>query len=79
MTGPEHFKLGEQILADAKDAKPDADRADVELFLRFAEAHFAAAEAAATAEAARLDEPIMGDLPTPWGRVLFSDPGEDRS
>jgi hypothetical protein len=49
MTGPEHYKAAEEILAAAKDSRPDADVDNVLVFLRFAEVHAALALAAATA------------------------------
>jgi hypothetical protein len=46
MTGPEHYAEAERILAEAKDCDPDADRADVALYLEFAKVHVALASKA---------------------------------
>ena len=70
MIGPEHYLEAEQILAEAKDADSDADRADIELYLRFAEVHATLALAAATADAGGLvkNEQLTGL--TPWAKAV---------
>jgi hypothetical protein len=59
MTGPEHYRQAEQILAEAENSAPDASCDDVALMLQFANTHFTAATAAATALRAAL--PLIGD------------------
>ena len=53
MTGPEHYREGERLLAEAKAEHPHAIEAEdipaYALLIAEANAHFAAAQAAATA------------------------------
>lgn len=49
MTGPEHYREAEKILAACKDADADAATADVAILLRFADVHATLAVAAALA------------------------------
>jgi hypothetical protein len=49
MTGPEHYRQAEQILAEAENSAPDANCDDVALLLKFAQVHATLALAAATA------------------------------
>lgn len=71
MNGSGHYALAAQLLAEAKDADPDAERADVMLLLKFAEIHMGLAQAAATALGAVL--PLVGgdsDEVTGWARMI---------
>jgi hypothetical protein len=74
MTGPEHYREADRILAVAKDADPDANRDDVALLLKFAEVHATLALAAATAEAGDLTTrggvDALGRPASPWAHVL---------
>jgi hypothetical protein len=81
VTGPEHYKAGEQLLASAQKwenadfgwmatmsveeriARRTADIAE-------AQAHFTAAQAAATVEAAGLDQPSGSGVPSPWAIAM---------
>jgi hypothetical protein len=49
MTGPEHYKEAENILARAADADPDSANDDVRMLVEFAQVHATLALAAATA------------------------------
>lgn len=74
MTGPDHFRNGERLLAEAKKTHPFSIEAEdipaYALLVAQANAHFAAAQAAATALAAAL--PLVGDdqQVTDWGRAV---------
>lgn len=52
MTGPEHYREAEEMLISARNARSDADPADVSLVLQHAQVHATLALAAATAFAA---------------------------
>lgn len=49
MTGPEHYREAEEVLHHAENADSDANPADVQLLLQFAQVHATLALAAATA------------------------------
>ncbi|TQS30003.1 hypothetical protein [Microbispora sp. KK1-11] len=49
MSGPEHYRKAEEILAEAENADPRAERGDIALLLSFAQLHATLALAAATA------------------------------
>lgn len=71
MSGSMHYALATQLLAEAKDADPEADHADVMLLLKFAELHVGLAQAAATALGVVL--PLVGGDSTEvtaWARMI---------
>ncbi|MBG0828497.1 hypothetical protein HS041_12035 [Planomonospora sp. ID67723] len=80
MTGPDHYRAAEEMLATAKEADAGADRDDIKLFLRFAEIHATLALAAATGVGA-----IAGDrqnwdgMPTPDARAWLDVAGSAAS
>lgn len=78
MTGPEHYRRGGELLAKAEVIPSDHDETNpaAALLTAQAHAHFAAAQAAATALEA-IDRVWTGEYVDSWVKVT-SEPGEDR-
>lgn len=72
MTGPEHYREAELLLEgiDNYDVSDPAQLALANHSIALAQAHFTAAQVAATAEAGGLDRIGSTELPTTWARAF---------
>jgi hypothetical protein len=56
VTGPEHYVEADKLVAEVRNARPDANPADVTILLAIAQVHAVLAQAAALAEGCKLTD-----------------------